>query len=58
MENLIAKWERYKDKYLTLAVKSDHNPLIQEGLFCRSEVYGLCADELKRKLKENESKSK
>ena len=49
---LIKEWERSADKYHRLGMEADHNPIRQEGLLCRSEVYRYCASKLDEKIKE------
>ena len=44
---LIKDWERSAMKYRKLGMDADHNPIRQEGLLCRAEVYEYCAHRLK-----------
>jgi len=58
MDKLIKEWERSADKFRELAKKADHDPLRQEGLFCRSEVYSYCADKLRRAIHDVQADTK
>ena len=49
MKDLIEEWERSAEKYQSLGRKA-LDPIRQEGLLCRSEVYSYCADKLRRRL--------
>ena len=50
MKDLIEEWEKSAEKYQSLG-RSATDPIRQEGLFCRSEVYSYCADRLRRASK-------
>ena len=50
IESLIKDWERSAEKYHKLGMEVDYNPIRQEGLLCRSEVYSYCASKLKESL--------
>ena len=54
MKNLVEEWERSAEKYQKLGLRARDNddPIRQEGLLCRSEVYGYCADKLRRRLQQ------
>lgn len=47
MIKLIEEWERLARRYHRLGVDADHNPIRQEGLLCRAEVYDFCASKLR-----------
>uniref|UniRef100_A0A6M3JZI6 Uncharacterized protein n=1 Tax=viral metagenome TaxID=1070528 RepID=A0A6M3JZI6_9ZZZZ len=52
MIELILEWKRSADKYQKLGRKEDHDPVRQEGLLCRSEVYNYCASKLEERLQQ------
>lgn len=51
MKDLIELWERRAEKYHKLG-RDAIDELKAEGLFAMAEAYGVCANELRRKLKE------
>jgi len=53
MRKLVEDWERSAKKYRELGMKADHDPIRQEGLLCRSEVYDYCASKLKETLQQS-----
>lgn len=55
MNSLIEEWERSAKKYRDLGMRHDHNPVTQDGLLCRSEVYSYCASELKKVIQKEQS---
>jgi len=55
MEKLIKDWKRLVNKYHKLGMKTDHNPIQQYGLLCRSEVYNYCACKLEEILQQEDS---
>ena len=52
MQELILEWKRSAVRYRELGKKADHNPVRQEGLLCRSEVYDYCAAKLEERLQQ------
>lgn len=56
MKELIKQWEKNEERCRLLAGEANHHPLRQEALYASAEVYGLCASDLMRKLKEVEGK--
>ena len=45
MKQLINDWKKSSKEYRDLGLKSN-DPLLQEGLLCRAEVYSYCAGKL------------
>ena len=52
MEDLIKEWEKSADKYQELGLIDGVEPVRQEGLLCRSEVYRYCAEQLRQYAKD------
>lgn len=51
MEDLIKLWEKRSKKYTRLGREATDRVRV-EGLLAIADTYSLCADELRRKLKE------
>ena len=51
MDDLIKRWEKLSDKYFEQG--RDHcNQITAEQLLSCAETYSICADQLRRKIKE------
>jgi len=56
MKSLIKNWEKLADKYMERG-RAATNSYTAERLFASSETLVLCADQLRRKLKERDDKN-